>query len=328
MAKEIFISYRRDDSAGTTGRIYDRLVGSFPKHTVFMDVDAAMHGLDFSRVLDEKIASSSVVVVVIGPNWLTAKDAQGRRRIENIDDFVRIEVGAALKREIPVIPVLVDAATMPSEADLPPDLGPLSRRHAVELRNARFADDADTLVTILSQRLGGGRKGNWWAAAVTALSLAAIGMLVAQIQFRVPPTGFVSAEVLSTQDNRSSTAQSAVTDRERMRVAEENAERERYRERIRQLEIEATERTRRENESEASRNPNSNVAALPLCERLWRQRNEVFHKFGFCFSTPKGRNVFGNSGCSRNMDETWRAMSEENRRFVKRVQEQERANGC
>ena len=74
MAKEIFISYRRDDSAGTTGRIYDRLTGSFPRDKVFMDVDAAMHGLDFVRVLDEKIASSAIVAVVIGPNWLSGLD--------------------------------------------------------------------------------------------------------------------------------------------------------------------------------------------------------------------------------------------------------------
>lgn len=180
MAKEVFISYRRDDSAGTTGRIYDRLVSSLPKHRIFMDVDASMHGLDFARVLDEKIGSSDLVAVVIGPSWLTAKNPDGDRRIDTQDDFVRIEVSAALKRGVPVIPILVDGASMPTELDLPNELKPLTRRHAIELRNTRFADDAEKLVKAVTERLGAKRRRLWRFAASTAgLTMIAAAALIA-----------------------------------------------------------------------------------------------------------------------------------------------------
>ncbi|MFA5949023.1 MAG: DUF4189 domain-containing protein [Hyphomicrobium sp.] len=186
MSGEIFVSYRRDDSAGTTGRLYDRLIRTFPREKVFMDVDAAMHGLDFVRVLNDKIAACDAVVVIIGPDWLSATDKAGNRRIDNPQDFVRIEVSAALKREIPVIPVLVDGATLPSEDDLPDDLKPMVRRHAVQVRNTRFGDDANMLVSVLAQRFGVVNRKTWrWPAAVAALAVA-VAALVAVVFLRSP----------------------------------------------------------------------------------------------------------------------------------------------
>ncbi|MBU2582739.1 MAG: TIR domain-containing protein [Alphaproteobacteria bacterium] len=416
MAKEIFISYRRDDSAGTTGRIYDRLVSSFPDDGVFMDVDAAMHGLDFVKVLSDKIATTDLVAVIIGPNWLTAHNHQGERRIDTADDFVRIEVSAALQRDVPVIPVLVDGARMPTAQELPQDLKALARRHAVELRNARFSDDAGTLVRVISERLGAKRRRAWRMTAAFAGLVALIGIAFVGLNAGVMPLSF-DVSGLFTQGTaasfgrspptpQSSTSQVALADelaqqrsdaalekerqlrelqerlarlederktkaeaerersaqdeadRERRRRAEKEAENAQFRERIRQLELEAEmRRLRREQEEDARREEEArreqvrreeeirqqeaerkrleeqelaanSLSSLSVCERLWRQRNAVFKKFGYCFTTPKGQQIFGNDNCFRDMDSTWRSMGEENRRFIKRIQQEERLNAC
>ena len=121
MAK-IFLSYRRDDSAGYAGRLYDRLRNRFGRQQVFMDVNAIEVGEDFAHVIEEKIGSCDVLVVLIGKQWLSSTDNEGRRRLENQEDFVRLEIAAALDRNILVIPTLVGGASMPSVQKLPPVL--------------------------------------------------------------------------------------------------------------------------------------------------------------------------------------------------------------
>ena len=113
MAPKLFISYRRDDSAGYAGRVHDRLQREFGPDLLFMDVDFIPLGVNFSKVLVEEVAKCDVLLAVIGPDWLDARDEKGRRRLETPDDFVRVEIGTALKRGIPVIPILLEGTRVP-----------------------------------------------------------------------------------------------------------------------------------------------------------------------------------------------------------------------
>ena len=153
MAGTIFINYRRDDSAGTAGRLHDRLAQTFGRKTLFMDVDHIPAGVDFVEYLQSQVAACGVFLAVIGPNWLDAKDDSGRRRFDNPDDFVTIEIGAALARNIRVIPVLVDGARTPKADKLPDSVKPLARRNAVEVRNTHFGRDAEALANKVAEAL-------------------------------------------------------------------------------------------------------------------------------------------------------------------------------
>lgn len=153
MAKRIFINYRRDDAAGYAGRMYDRLVDRFGKDSIFMDVSAIEAGLDFANVLEDAVQSCDVAVVLIGPNWLKITDASGRRRLDDPDDYVRLEVSIALKRDIRVIPVLVGGAEMPRADELPDDLKSLPRRHALKVDHVSFDADVKNLINHLESAL-------------------------------------------------------------------------------------------------------------------------------------------------------------------------------
>jgi hypothetical protein len=131
----IFIPYRRSDSQSVAGRIYDRLLQSLPPQSVFKDVDSIPYGVDFRQHLAKVIQDCTVVFVVIGQDWLTVTDFSGRRRLDNPADFVRIEVEEALKRDIPVIPLLVDDAPMPAESELPSSLKGLAYRNGIAIRH-------------------------------------------------------------------------------------------------------------------------------------------------------------------------------------------------
>lgn len=147
--RAIFISYRRDDSEGQTGRLYDDLIMHFGEESVFMDVTGIEPGRDFRRAIDEQVSTCGVLLAVIGKNWLDAKDESGRRRLDDPLDFVRLEIASAIKREIPVIPVLVRGAGMPRAEQLPTDLTELAYRNAVELTHARWDSDVQILVKAL-----------------------------------------------------------------------------------------------------------------------------------------------------------------------------------
>lgn len=153
MAGKIFINYRRDDSIAAAGRLHDRLAQAFGRKYLFMDVDHIPAGEDFVEFLNAQVAACDLFLVVIGPNWLSAKDANGNRRLDKPDDFVVIEIAAALKRGIRVIPVLIDGAHMPSAEELPENLKALHRRNAVEVRNTHFGRDADALVHRIRESL-------------------------------------------------------------------------------------------------------------------------------------------------------------------------------
>ena len=146
---KIFISYRRDDSADVAGRIYDWLVAHFRPENVFIDVDNIPPGVDFREHLAKSVQQCDVLLVLIGRHWLC--DEQGRRRLDDNDDFVRIEIEAALRRKTLVIPVRLRGVKMPAEVELPDTLSELVFRNAVEIRHESFHQDLKRLVEALKQ---------------------------------------------------------------------------------------------------------------------------------------------------------------------------------
>lgn len=153
-APDIFISYRREDTSGHAGRLFDCIRERFGDESVFMDVTDISPGDDFTSALDSALASCRVVLVIVGTQWLTSLAADGRRRLDNPDDPVRMEVGHALRSGARVIPVLVRGASMPAERDLPDDLRGLARRQAQEVSDSRWSFDTDQLVRIIAQTIG------------------------------------------------------------------------------------------------------------------------------------------------------------------------------
>jgi hypothetical protein len=147
----VFISYRREDSGGYAGRIYDRLTSRLGRENVFFDVDAIPPGRDFVDVLSDRVGKCDALLAVIGRHWVASADGQNRRRLDDPGDFVRIEIEAALQRNVPVIPVLVDGAPMPQSGELPDSLKKLTRRQAIEISLTRFDSDAERLTDALSQ---------------------------------------------------------------------------------------------------------------------------------------------------------------------------------
>jgi hypothetical protein len=118
-SSRVLISYRRADSDYPAGWLFDRLAEHFGRGRVFKDVDSLEPGDDFAEVITAAVSSCSALVAVIGQRWLTITDEHGQRRLDNPEDFVRLEIEAALTRGVRVIPVLVNGASMPRSADLP-----------------------------------------------------------------------------------------------------------------------------------------------------------------------------------------------------------------
>jgi hypothetical protein len=129
----IFISYRRQDSEDATGRIHDHLNMYFGEKAIFRDIDRIHAGANFPKVLSDALDQCAVLVAVIGSDWLNAANSDGARRLDNAEDFVRVEIVTALRRGTPVIPVLVGNANMPSSQQLPSDLVDLAHIHAMAL---------------------------------------------------------------------------------------------------------------------------------------------------------------------------------------------------
>ena len=141
----IFISYRRSDSSGYTLAIYQSLKEALGPEKVFMDLDDIPHGVDFSEHLEKMLGNATTVLIMIGEGWLNASNDEGRR-LDDPDDFVRIEVATALNRDVRVIPVLLKQAQMPNEAELPDALKALSRRNAIRIHDDQFEESIQKLV--------------------------------------------------------------------------------------------------------------------------------------------------------------------------------------
>jgi len=150
----IFISYRRNDSQGEAGRLFDDLVQRFGEDMVFMDVAGIEAGRDFRKAIEESVSKCGVLLVVMGPQWLDARDENGARRLDDPGDFVRIETASALRRDIPVIPVLVHGAEMPRAEQLPENLTDLAYRNCIELTHARWKSDTQLLIEALRRLIG------------------------------------------------------------------------------------------------------------------------------------------------------------------------------
>ena len=148
---KIFISYRRNDSAGHAGRLHDRLVGHFGEGLVFMDVDTIKPGLNFVEVVQEAVGSCDALIAVIGREWLTASDPAGTggRRLDDPADMVRLEIATAIERDVQVIPVLVQGAQMPRSLDLPENMKGLAYRNALEVSDAGFSSEVGRLIEVL-----------------------------------------------------------------------------------------------------------------------------------------------------------------------------------
>jgi hypothetical protein len=142
----IFLCYRRDDTRWVAGRLYDELRQRYGREQVFQDITAIRPGIRYTDQIQEEISRCDVLVVVMGEGWLLAADPQGRRRLDSPRDLVRLEIAAALQRDIPIIPVLVQRASMPADVDLPDDIADLTLYHACEVTDTRWDYDVGVLL--------------------------------------------------------------------------------------------------------------------------------------------------------------------------------------
>jgi hypothetical protein len=147
----IFLNYRREDASGHAGRLYDALAAKFGDENVFIDIDTIRPGVDFGEAITRAVASCDAVIALMGRDWLTASDAEGRRRLDDPEDFVRLELEAALERGVTVIPAFVQGAEPPRAARLPASLAPLARRQGAELRDVGWRDDVRRLIERLER---------------------------------------------------------------------------------------------------------------------------------------------------------------------------------
>jgi hypothetical protein len=182
----IFISYRREDSAGWTGRLAERLKQKFGAEAIFMDIDTIQPGADFAEALRAAVGASDVLLAMIGPEWSLAMNGEGQKRLEDPNDWVRTELTTALNRSIPVIPVLVGGASLPKLATLPDDLKKLFNYQAHELTDKRWEFDSSQLVQVLEKVvLGAKPKRNIvqtiLAGRSTWVALVVLGLLLALV---------------------------------------------------------------------------------------------------------------------------------------------------
>lgn len=148
---KIFISYRREDTSGESGRLKDKLELEFGKNKIFYDVETLEPGWDFEQSITAALHESKVLLAMIGPHWLKVTDSFGNPRISLEEDWVRKEISKALSLGIRVIPVLVNGAQMPKSENLPEDLKELAVRNAKEISSSRWAYDVDELAKVLKK---------------------------------------------------------------------------------------------------------------------------------------------------------------------------------
>jgi len=151
MGGRIFISYRRQDEPGFTGRIFDALQQEFQPDELFLDVDNIEPGLDFVEVVEERIAACHILLAIIGPRWLDCKQPDGTRRLDDSLDYVRLELREALNRKKRVIPILVGDGEMPQPEQLPEEIRLLSRRRAMRITHESFRSDMESVIKALKK---------------------------------------------------------------------------------------------------------------------------------------------------------------------------------
>jgi hypothetical protein len=185
----VFVSYRRSDVGGHAGRLSDALVARLGHENVFHDVSAIAAGRDFTVEIDAALASSDAVLAVIGPGWLSAATPDGRRRLSQPDDFVRRELVQALGTKLPVVPVLVGGAELPSTSELPTELAGLARRQAVDIRDEAFHGDVDLLLQSLRGERPATPRSRGRLLMAAGVVLAAVGGTAAWLVLNQPSDG-------------------------------------------------------------------------------------------------------------------------------------------
>ncbi len=175
----VFISYRRADSQAWADRIYPVLVRAFGKGNVFKDIDSIGAGQNFRTAIEKAVISADVVIILIGRQWVTITDSQGRKRLENPDDAVRLEVEMALRHVDIVIPVVVDGAQIPSPIDIPPTFNNLPFLNGANVRgDPDFDHDMDRLIRAIRERLGGGSSLSKGVSNLSLRTLFAVGAII------------------------------------------------------------------------------------------------------------------------------------------------------
>lgn len=149
MPEKIFINYRRETDKDAAGRLRDRLESAFSEEGVFIDVDNIRPGRDFVEEISASILQCDIFLSVIGPGWTEVKDGEGRRRLDNPNDWVRIEIETALQQKKTIIPVLLNHAEMPRALGVPESLAPLTRINAARLTHERYGADMRGLITVI-----------------------------------------------------------------------------------------------------------------------------------------------------------------------------------
>lgn len=149
--RRVFISYRRGDTTIYAGRLFDSLAAALGDDQVFMDLDAIEPGADFVEHIEREVGNCEILLALIGRGWVDVTDAEGRRRLEDEQDFVRLELATGLSRDIRVIPVLVQGAPMPRAEQLPEDLKTLARRNAIEIGDERWRQDFGRLLEVIQK---------------------------------------------------------------------------------------------------------------------------------------------------------------------------------
>jgi hypothetical protein len=185
--KNIFISYRVSDTAGETGRLVDSLKQYFSEDQIFIDIEKIEPGVDFTVAIAKSLESCDVLLAIIGPNWQGLNHSTNTSRINNTDDWVRLEISTALQRNIRVVPVLVDGAELPAAEQLPDDLQPLLKRQAYEISNKRWKYDTDELIKFLVRSIGIAPKHqtqqpvkqekSWWAKNYVWVTISAVVLI-------------------------------------------------------------------------------------------------------------------------------------------------------
>ena len=177
----IFINYRRDDVAGVAGRLSDSLGRYFGDGRVFRDVDGIDAGANFEEVLKTTTQSADAMIVLIGRHWATVADAQGRPRLHDPDDWVAREIAAALTKNIPVYPVLIESAQMPRADELPASLQLLVRHNAISISDHRWSSDVTRLAKIVAIDIPGSaaeRTLQWLRVVISTALFAAVALTV------------------------------------------------------------------------------------------------------------------------------------------------------
>jgi tetratricopeptide (TPR) repeat protein len=230
VAGNIFINYRREESGDVAGRLYDALAQRFGHTKIFMDVDNIPAGSD---PLESQVAACDAMLAIIGPSWLNAKDETGCRRLDNPDDFVAIEIEAALAHKISVIPVLVDGARMPTMRWLPDPLKPLARCQAVEVHQPHFDQDAEAVIQTVREALNGdsvvrrSRRGTAAVSVVAGAGLLLVGWVgLYWMQISVWPPWADTRAVNDTKLQAEAEAQRRSEQAEQQRLTTLKAERE------------------------------------------------------------------------------------------------------